>query len=164
MIGYSLNQKGYRFVDIKNPTRLIIARDAVFFENVQNYGKETIHLEYVDSAQSNEVLVNNNDHLVMPQVPVHIGDPDAVGELGMNTPDPTTSTNESTTSTNERRYSKRIRRPKVQEDMIYNFLITEGSDPKSVEDALKRSDRELWHTAMLDEYNALMQNKTSKQN
>lgn len=87
-----------------------------------------------------------------------------MGELEMNTPDPTTSTNESTSSTNGRRYLKRIRRPKIQEDMIYNFLITEGSDPKSVEDAMERSDRELWHTAMLDGYNSLMQNKNSEQN
>lgn len=36
MVGYSENQKGYRFVDLSNPKKVIIARDAVFDETMAN--------------------------------------------------------------------------------------------------------------------------------
>lgn len=57
--------------------------------------------------------------------------------------------------------NKSIRRPRRDDDMVYAFAVVDDVDePRTLSEALRRSDAQKWQEAINDEYSSLMRNGT----
>lgn len=90
MTGYSLDQKGYRFIDLENTPKLVtVARDATFFENVPMWKTEM--KDPISKKKSVDIIYLQNDipetsrPTTEPEVP-RLAGPVAVGVPTLSSP------------------------------------------------------------------------------
>lgn len=180
-VGYSMDTKGYRFVDPKT-RKLSISRDVVFMENgfisknsnnlvsvadnkvILNFDSRTDNPMAVISENFTESPEDGGESLVSENLVDTMVENDILSESedgsfysGVNLESETSLSEEISTL----RRSERMTKP-IDRLGIGNFA-TEPSlmeDLASVEDAMRRSDSDLWKKSMEEEFNSLQENQT----
>lgn len=176
-VGYSMDTKGYRLVDLKTK-KLVISRDVVFLENsfipkdpgnqvsipdkkvildlnshndcqvsvTENGTGSTENL--VDTVVGEDALSDSDDDIF------YSNDDDSEAEASLSNETPIVP---------DQILRRSERKPKPIDRLVVGNFVTEPSsmeDPVSVDEAMKRSDSDLWSQAMEDEFKSLQQNDT----
>jgi transposase InsO family protein len=151
--GYCENQKAFRFLNLNdNPRKAVFARDATFMENVVPVVSGVKETQITELGGSGSDSHNFAVHYFDIRAPYAVTEPIAVtNEVTEVEPMSTTSETEMNDEPllipeevpfTDRRYPARERRPKVETDMVYNFLSAD-SDPITVAEVLERGDKKL---------------------
>ena len=151
-IGYCENSKAYRFVDPDYPGGEVERAISVKFLEDEICNVKTVNdpnvLEQYQTITVQEPQQKQNN---VPSPDISAGDvsnsdygdadssdqedvPDTEEDIPDAEPEP---------CQNERRYPRRVIKPNVEKNMVYNYMVT--MDPQSVNDAMKRSDVEGSH-------------------
>lgn len=161
-VGYCQNTKGYRLVDIENPSKVIKARDVHFLENKRykdQFAQENngnVHLENSNNniTLSNEITENDSELERSPQT---ISDSDSISESSSHDDHPSdvnwTPNMFSSSSSDE------------YEDVIETAAIATAAhkpfddEPLTAQEALSGTDSDAWHAAVTEEYESFEKNK-----
>lgn len=185
LTGYCEATKGYRLIDLKNPTKVIVARDVIFLESSPNDSRCSTRNASVNTLTGQEnswtqptenVRTEYQNVEVRSQVTENVRC-DSNGSVNRSfdesenfcesEPDAVTDRSEQSDQIcssppvqEERRYPIRDRKPKKDDDYSYLVDCRASPDPLSVEDARSRSDKRLWEQAMREELESLAENET----
>uniref|UniRef100_A0A146LH62 Retrovirus-related Pol polyprotein from transposon TNT 1-94 n=3 Tax=Lygus hesperus TaxID=30085 RepID=A0A146LH62_LYGHE len=160
-VGYCLRSKGYRLLDLKNPKRIIRARDVSFIENGFCPG--------VNSSTSDELQLT-----VTPASSVL--EEESSGPSSASEEEETISDRSSNYSTPEGeedeetgaeleegvvRYPQRDRKPREFPGFVlYQAMINEENfDPRTYKDVLSSANKDEWMLAMKEEMSSLLENE-----
>ncbi|CAA9994150.1 unnamed protein product [Nesidiocoris tenuis] len=187
MVGYSDITKGYRLIDRQHPSKLIVARDVVFDENLGVVNKR-VDVEILDTNREHFVEFHKHPNFQLPststqQNNLETTEADSQTILRNSSSSESSVQNEGESSQNdsqdqstdntqedpyqdeedgaeiiqEPRYPVRNRRP--PERLQYNAFLAEAG-PRTVKEALSSPEKEEWLKAMKKEHDSLIEKGT----
>ena len=164
-IGYSEMSKGYKFVDLKEPTMIIRSRDAHFEED--HICSTNLDIDFQPEEPSvietPAVTVQIQNAVKVPQIPeprvvvIEDFEPDSFNS-SFNFSDSEGFQGFEDQLEEEHRYPQRIRRKKQNLDMVYSFLTVLNKAPLTMKEAVNSPDADQWKRAMEEEISCLRKN------
>ena len=151
-VGYSLKSKGYRLFDPRKSS-VFISRDVIFSEN-----------ETGSTLLQNSCENNNQPFYIMPDETLNAEDDvgSAGSESDQNSDTQSVHSDVTDAAVPVLRRSQRVRRaPAALDDyVVYSAMVSDENDPLTVEEAMDRTDADLWKEAMNQEMKSLEDNGT----
>lgn len=140
-VGYGGDEFGYRFWDYEN-RKIIRSRDVIFNENVMYKEREAAE------SSNSKPEADSKEFAEFEEIPrKEVQNNPEVIEEEPRTPEPRRSTR---TSRPTQRYSP----------SLYYLLLTDNGEPECYDEAIQLEDSVKWESAMKDEMDSLMSNKT----
>ena len=158
-VGYSNESKGYRLFDVRNPGKIVIARNVIFLEDKFKIEDMNPKVKATDQIKPTVIVEEPQTSLLMDNTSSD-GSEDLTF-LGFSGPD-----SDSDVSDEQRegppvipRRSSRERKRKDFPGYEVYLSTTAPVIPSSYKEATGGPDREMWVASMKEEYQALMYNE-----
>jgi transposase InsO family protein len=178
MVGYCEDSKAYRLIDPEKPQKVKKERNVKFLEDCESVSRK---IEQKSAEESPELMVApltepSDQEILEKHVQLLTESEDEVEEIKASDGETTDEYQPADDSSSEimsgdvdrtnepvqhkRRYPTRERKQKRDDDMLYSFSALNSTDPKTIDEAYCRRDKEQWEKAMREEMVALNTNKT----